>query len=207
MSKDVVFNETTVVTNVSTMSSPIQVESSSSVTSQSESAPTPSSSSSRGRRSSPRLVKTVTFATPLETVISSSPAPGVAASPPPSTRHVPPSAYTESVPAGGKKRRGVRARGGVLTSNQRRSLRRRGLGRQPNSPHTRASLRNLSTAFAFLGTHSDPSSNPWGPTQARRLPDGESYQQAILGEMGSMTDHHVADLVDPPEGANAIGTR
>ena len=94
-----------------------------------------------------------------------------------------------------------------MSPKQRRSLRRQGYGRQPSTPVTRSSLQNLSNAFAFLGTHSDLSSNPWGPTQARRLPDGQSYQQAMLGEMGSMKDHHVADLVDPPEGANVIGTR
>jgi len=94
-----------------------------------------------------------------------------------------------------------------MNSRQRKRLRRRGFGHQPNSPITRSSLRNLSTAFAFLGTHSESSSNPWGPNQARRLPDGDAYQQAVLKQMGSMETHNVKELVDLPPGANVIGTR
>ncbi|CAM9640477.1 unnamed protein product, partial [Heterosigma akashiwo] len=139
-----------------------------------------------------------------DSVIPPTPSPSVPASPPPSTRRVPPSVYTGSVPAGVRKKRGVRAGGGFMSPKQTRSLRRQGYGSQPNTLVTRSVLRNLSNAFAFLGTHSDHSSNPWGPTQARRLPNGDSYQQAMLGEMGSMKKNHVSDLVDPPEGANIV---
>ncbi|CAM9218838.1 unnamed protein product, partial [Heterosigma akashiwo] len=230
MSKHVVFNEKDVVTHSSTASSPLQVGSSSGVTTQPDSAPSssssrnrpstptrsdgatvPSSTSSRGRhfssrgcRSAPGSVKTVTFADPLETAIPSSPSP---TSPPPSTRNLCPSSSTNDVPAGGRKKRRKARTGGFLNSRQRRSLRRRGFGHQPNSPVTRSSLRNLSTSFAFLGTHRGPASNPWDPTQARRLPDGESYQQAMLKEMGSMESHDVKELVGLPEGANVISTR
>ena len=148
MSKHVGFNKTSVVNNVSTTSSPVQVESSSGVTSQSDSAPTPSSSSSRDRRSSPRLDKTVTFADPLESVVPSSPSPDVPVSPPPSTRNLRLSASTNSIPSGGKKKQRRRARGGFLNSRQQKSLRRRGFGHQPNSPVTIGRLLGISARLS-----------------------------------------------------------
>ncbi|CAM9687953.1 unnamed protein product [Heterosigma akashiwo] len=162
MSKHVVFNEKELVSNSSTSSSPLEVESPSDVaparssSSSSDSGPSAPAvrrdtaaapslssssgrrSSSRGRRSSPAIVKTVTFADPLETVIpsSSSPAPTSApASSPPSTRHLPTSSSARTVPAGSKSRRN-RARSGGMNSRQRKRLRRRRFGRQPNTPIT-----------------------------------------------------------------------
>ena len=168
-------------------------------------------SSSRGGLPSPASVKTVTFAQPLDTVVpSSSPSPAPTsspASPPPSTRHLPVSSSTRSVPASGKGRRNRSRSVGMMNSRSRRRLRRAGFGNQPNTPVTRSSLRNLSTAFAFLGTHSDPSSNPYGPNQSRRLPDRDEYDRAMLKELDSMESHDVKELVDLPPGANVIGTR
>ena len=125
--------------------------------------------------------------------------------PSPSTRHVPPSVLAGGIPTSSKKKRRSR---GYSGNRLRRSLRRAGYGLQSCSLVTRSSLQIISCAFAFLGTHSESSDRPWGLAQACRLSDGEPYQQAMLSELGSMMkENRVGDLVNPPEGANIIGTR
>ncbi|CAN0097576.1 unnamed protein product [Heterosigma akashiwo] len=207
MSKHVVFNEKDLVSKTSTSSSPLEVESIPDVA-----VAQLSSSSAESGPSTPAVqpAAAVTFARPLDTVVPPSPSATPAtssATPLPSTRHLPVSSSARSVPATGKGRRNRSRSLAMMNSRSRRRLRRAGFGSQPNTSVTRSSLRNLSTAFAFLGTHSEASSNPYGPNQSRRLPDKEEYDQAMLKELGSMESHDVKELVDLPPGARAIGTR
>ena len=62
--------------------------------------------------------------------------------------------------------------------------------------------------FAFLSTHGDSTDRlPRSPDEARRLPDWPAWQDAIDGELNSITNKNTYTLVDRPPNANVIGTR